>query len=82
MSNEQIERRLAAVEAEVAEIRRQLAEPEPAREPDPETGDLPASGPDWLKRITGSMKDFPEFEDLLRYGREYRESDRPAGEDE
>ena len=66
MSDEQIERRLAAIEATLAEIQRRLAEPPPIK-------------PNWLERITGSMQDEPAFEDVLKYGRQFRESDRPEG---
>ena len=66
MSDEQIERRLAAIETTLAEILRRLDEP------------ASRVRPGWLKRFTGSMKDIPEFEEVLRYGREFRESDRPA----
>jgi hypothetical protein len=31
--------------------------------------------PNWIARITGSMKDFPEFEDLLELGSEWRRND-------
>lgn len=27
----------------------------------------------WVDRVSGSFKDDPEFEEVLRYGREYRE---------
>jgi len=27
---------------------------------------------DWVARISGSMRDFPEFEDVLRSGRDLR----------
>jgi hypothetical protein len=30
-----------------------------------------------LEQITGSFKDDPVFEEILRYGREYRESHYP-----
>jgi hypothetical protein len=28
----------------------------------------------WFTRISGSMQDFPEFEEVLRLGREFRQS--------
>ena len=62
-----LEERLAAVEAAVADLRRRLPERPPA--------------PDWLDRVTGSFKDEPAFDEVLRYGREFREADRPAGDD-
>jgi hypothetical protein len=37
---------------------------------------LAASGHrDWLSAVTGSMQDFPEFADVLRFGREFREGE-------
>jgi hypothetical protein len=61
-----IEERVAALEAEVAELKRRLAEltPQPKN--------------NWLDVVLGlSLKDYPEFEEVVRYGREFRESDRP-----
>ncbi len=31
-----------------------------------------ASAADWIEEISGSMQDFPEFEQVLEYGREIR----------
>jgi hypothetical protein len=63
MTSEQIEQRLAALEKAVSELQAQMR----------------ARGPaiSWLERITGSFKDEPAFEDVLRYGREFRQADRP-----
>ncbi len=36
----------------------------------------------WLARLTGSMKDEPEFEEILRLGRELREAERAAAREE
>ena len=33
---------------------------------------------DWLDRISGSLANEPAFAEVLKYGREFRESDRPA----
>ena len=63
-----IEQRLSAVEAAVAELQRRLPSPQPA--------------PNWLEQVIGSFKDEPAFEEVLAYGRAYRESDRPPAEDE
>jgi hypothetical protein len=70
MSDEQIESRLAAIEAALAEILRRLEEPASRVQPG------------WLKRFTGSMRDMPGFEEMVKYGREFRESDRPADSEE
>lgn len=34
----------------------------------------------WIDRIVGSFKDDPEFDQILRLGREIRRADRPGGE--
>ncbi len=64
---EEFERRLAAVEQAIAEIQRRLA-----KMPDPDN---------WLERVIGSVTDVEGFEEVLKYGREYRYSDRPPDED-
>jgi hypothetical protein len=64
---EEFERRLAAVEQAIAEIQRRLN-----NIPDPELG---------LQRLIGSISDAEGFEEVLKYGREFRHSDRPADED-
>jgi hypothetical protein len=65
---EDVERRLAAIEQAVAEIQRRLA-----KMPDPDN---------WLDRVIGSVTDVEAFEEALKYGREFRYSDRPADEDD
>jgi hypothetical protein len=65
---EGFERRLEAVEQAVAEIQRRLA-----AVPDPDN---------WLERVIGSISDVEAFEEALKYGREFRHSDRPADEDD
>lgn len=57
-----LEQRVAQLEAEVAELKRHL--------------NLPLSTPDWIARISGSMKDYPEFDEVVRLGREFREAQR------
>ena len=61
-----IEQRLSEVEAAVAELQRRLPSPQPA--------------PNWLKEIIGFFKDEPAFQEVLDYGRAFREADRPAGD--
>jgi hypothetical protein len=61
-----IEERLSALESELAEVKRQLK----------------ALQPDWLKRVVGSMDEWPEFEEVLRLGREFRDSVRDLPEDD
>lgn len=54
------EQRLEALEREVAEIRRRLTS-------------LPPNG-NWVDEISGSMKQHPEFDEVVRLGREFRAS--------
>jgi hypothetical protein len=63
-----IEQRLAALEAAVAELQRQVGTPKPA--------------PNWIEQITGLLKDEPDFQKVLAYGRAIRAADRPAEESE
>jgi hypothetical protein len=65
---EEFERRLAAVEQAIAELQRRLAN-------GPDTQD-------WLYKVAGSIRDVEGFEEVLKYGRECRDSDRPADEDD
>ena len=61
------EDRLAALEAEVAEIKdrvQRVAEP-----------------PNWLDRVVGSMSRYPDFREVLRLGREFRDADRPPDDE-
>ena len=62
-----IEERLIRVEDTVRDLQRIVG----ARLP----------GPNWLNGFVGSMDDYPEFDEIVRLGREFRETDRPA-EDE
>jgi len=62
-----IEQRLAALEAEVAQLKRQLTKPEKVE-----------SGKEWIERVSGAFKDDPVFEEIVRLGREAREADRPS----
>jgi len=34
--------------------------------------------PGWISNITGSFKDDPEFDEILRLGKEIREDDQPG----
>jgi len=35
----------------------------------------------WLSYFDGAFQDEPAFDEVLRYGREFRESDRPVEEE-
>jgi hypothetical protein len=58
--------RVAALEAAVAQIQRELL--------------VLNAPPNWLDRVTGSMKDQPAFLGAMLYGHEFRQSDRPRDE--
>lgn len=58
--NPSVEERLAALEAAVNELREQTSKDKPKG--------------NWLEHITGSFKDDPVFDEILRYGREFRRS--------
>ena len=55
-----LEKRLAAVEAAIAQLQKQVATSESTN---------------WLQQITGSFKDEPAFEEILTYGRAIRQGD-------
>jgi hypothetical protein len=60
-----IEQRLSQVEAAIRELKQQKASTEP----------------NWLKEITGSFADDPIFDEVMAYGREIRQADRPTDEE-
>jgi hypothetical protein len=60
MTQEQLEKRLLAVETALQEIQRRLATLPPA--------------PHWLDAIIGSCKDDPTFEEVMALGRAFREA--------
>ncbi len=55
-----IEERLKVVEQELAELKKTVAQ-----------GD---SGPSWIEQMAGTFKDDPEFDEIVRLGREFRQS--------
>lgn len=61
MPDTNLERRVEAVEAAVRELQKAI---EPGNH-------------DWLKAVIGSMQDEPAFDEVLAYGREFRDSQRP-----
>lgn len=67
MSPATIEQRLSALEKEVADLKTRLQTTNGAGY--------------WLVRVAGSMKDYPEFAEVIRLGREIRQADRPADEE-
>ena len=64
MAVPEIEHRVAALEADVARLKEQLAKA------------VPAQG-DWLDEIYGAFENDPIYEEAMRLGSEYRESLRP-----
>ena len=64
-----LEERVAAVEAELAQIKRRL------------DGEPPVPPVPWWERIFGTFADSEGFEEATRLGREYRESLRPKDDE-
>jgi hypothetical protein len=62
-----IEQRLSAMERAVRDLEQRF--------------DAMAGKAGWLRRLRGAFNDRPEFDDVVRLGREFRESDRPRGGD-
>lgn len=58
------ERRLEAVEQAIAGIERRLS-------------GVSSTG-NWLDHVIGSISDIEAFDEAMRYGRDFRHSDRPA----
>lgn len=57
-----LEQRVAVLEQNRAELKRRVS--------------LSEAKNDWIKAVAGSMKDYPEFEEVVRLGREYRRSQK------
>lgn len=64
MVAKEIEIRLSALEAEVAELRKKVEKTE--------NKDVP-----WWVKISGAFADDPIYNEAMRLGREYREPQRP-----
>lgn len=58
-----IEERVALLEREVLQLKRQLHRP---------------TGVPWWEQISGAFADIPAFDEATDLGRQYRESQRPA----
>ncbi len=63
-----LEQRLLALEAEVAALKQQSAPPRMAE--------------NWLDHLIGSISDDQGFEQVLEYGRAFRNRDRPPETDD
>jgi hypothetical protein len=55
-----LEERVRRLEADLAALKQRVAGQEDALT--------------WIERVSGSMKDFPEFEEVVRLGRDLRKS--------
>ncbi len=55
-----IEQRLSEVEKELAKLKQQLP--------------LETDEKSWVERIAGTFKDDPDFDEIVRLGREFRQS--------
>lgn len=64
MAKSSTEARFAAIEAEIAQLKKQVA-----------LNDKSQSN--WLAETFGVYADFPEYDQVIEYGREYRESQCP-----
>ena len=64
--SDSVEQRLARVEKELADLKREVIR-------------LKSSG-NWIEAISGMFKDDPEFDEILRLGKEIRDADKPAEE--
>jgi hypothetical protein len=63
MSNQtEIEQRLAAIEANITQLQQQIST---------------TSQPNWIAQVTGTFRDEPAFDEILAYGREFRQADKP-----
>jgi hypothetical protein len=65
MAATNLEKRVQALEVEVAKLKEQLAT-------------SPAQPQPWWRQIYGSFANDPAYEEAMRLGREYRESLRPG----
>jgi hypothetical protein len=54
-----VEERLSAVEQQLADLKRRISMND---------------GRSWIERIAGTFKDDPDFNEIVRLGREFRES--------
>jgi hypothetical protein len=68
MAHLTVEQRLEVLEGLVAELRQKLAALQAPPEP-------------WWKRVSGSFKDDPVFDEILEHGRAARQADWPAEEE-
>ncbi len=65
MARPNVEVRLTAIETELASLKKQVA-----------ANDQPKNN--WLTESFGVYADFPEYDQVIEYGRKYRESLKPS----
>ena len=65
--SETIEARLAKVERELAILKTRTSEN--------------GTKGNWVEKITGSFQDDPDFDEIVRLGHEFRQSDRPQDDE-
>jgi hypothetical protein len=65
MSNVELARRLATLEAEVARLRAQVEGQRPSKQP-------------WWEQIAGRFANDPIYDEAMRLGRDYRDSLKPG----
>ena len=61
MSTDSLEERMTALESELRNLRNEVR-----------SLSTNTPKPDWINKVSGSMADFPEFEEVVRLGREWR----------
>ena len=70
MANGTLEERIAAIEQELAQLKRQL-----------QAETLPVPLP-WWEKIAGTFANSGHYDEAMRLGREYRESLRPKDDED
>ncbi len=65
-SQTELEQRLAIVEVALSELQQQISTTTPSN---------------WIAQITGTFKDEPAFDEILGYGREFRQTEPPSTDD-
>jgi len=70
MATETLEERVAVVEQELAQLKKQLQVA------------TPASPRPWWEKIAGTFANSEHYDEAMRFGREYRESQRSKDDEE
>jgi hypothetical protein len=64
-SQTELEQRLAIVEVALSQLQQQIS----------------TTPPNWIAQISGTFKDEPAFDEILAYGREFRQTEPPITDD-